>query len=171
MMQNVSPLTAGAVDRFAGICDADLSEAERTSVVRLALTVLQARHQPGEFLQSPSATRDYLRLLLSDRKNEVFGTVFLDGRHRVLGVEELFQGTLDGTSVHPRVVVQRALACNAGATIFFHNHPSGTPEPSNADALITQKLRDALALIDVRVLDHIVVGFEDAVSFAERGLL
>ena len=171
MMQNVLPLTTDAGDRFAEIRPSELSDTEQASLVRLALAVLQARHRPGEYLSNPDATRDYLRLLLGERRNEVFGTLFLDNRHRVLCVEELFQGTLDGASVHPRVVVQRALACNAGAVIFYHNHPSGLPEPSRADEALTRKLRDALSLIEVRVLDHIVVGCEGTVSFAERGLL
>jgi DNA repair protein RadC len=101
----------------------------------------------------------------------VFGCVFLDNRHRVRGVEELFHGTIDGASVHPRVVVQRALEVNAAALILFHNHPSGVAEPSRADELLTRRLKDALALVDVRVLDHFVVTAEDSVSFAERGLI
>ncbi len=170
-MQNVLPLTNDAGNRFAQIRPSELSETEQASLVQLALAVLQVRHRPGEPLQDPNATRNYLRLLLSDRRNEVFGTVFLDNRHRVLVSEELFQGTLDGASVHPRIVVQRALEHNAGAVIFYHNHPSGTPEPSRADEVLTRKLKDALSLIEVRVLDHIVVGSEGIVSFAERGLL
>ena len=101
----------------------------------------------------------------------MFGAIFLDNRHRVIGLEELFRGTIDGTSVHPRVVVQRALELNAAATIVFHNHPSGEPEPSQADRSLTRRLQEALALVDVRVLDHVVVGSQGTVSFAERGLL
>ena len=97
--------------------------------------------------------------------------MFLDNRHRVIQVVEMFQGTIDGASVHPRVVVQRALELNAAAVVFFHNHPSGVAEPSHADEAITRRLRDALALVDVRVLDHFVVAAGESVSFAERGLL
>jgi DNA repair protein RadC len=101
----------------------------------------------------------------------VFGALFLDNRHRVLEVAEMFQGTIDGASVHPRVVVQRALEVNAAAIVFFHNHPSGVAEPSHADEALTRRLREALALVDVRVLDHFVVAAGESVSFAERGLL
>ena len=97
--------------------------------------------------------------------------MFLDNRHRVLQVEEMFQGTIDGASVHPRVVVQRALEVNAAAVVLFHNHPSGVAEPSHADQAITRRLSDALALVDVRVLDHFVVAAGESVSFAESGLL
>ena len=109
--------------------------------------------------------------LYVDRKHEVFGALFLDNRHRVIRVAEMFQGTIDGASVHPRVVAQRALELNAAAIVFFHNHPSGVAEPSNADEAITRRLREALALVDVRVLDHFVVAAGESVSFAESGLL
>jgi len=172
-MQNVLSLTidADAGDRFTGIRPGDLSDNEQESLIRLALSVLQMRHRPGTKIDNPNATREYLQLRLSDRPNEMFGAMFLDTRHRVLCIEELFQGTVSGASVFPRLVVQRALACNANAAVFFHNHPSGVPEPSMADQKITQRLKDALALIDVRVLDHVVVGAEGTVSFAETGLL
>ena len=120
---------------------------------------------------SPGDTSTFLRLRLAERKNEVFGCLFLDNRHRILEVSELFQGTIDGASVHPRVVVQKALGFNAAAIIFFHNHPSGVAEPSRADEAITQRLKEALALIDVRVIDHFVVTAGEFVSFAERGLI
>lgn len=165
------PVDPKPSDRFAGIRLEELSECEQESLIQLALSVLQHRHRPGEKIDSPDATRDYLRLWLSGRRNEVFGALFLDTRHRVLCVKELFQGTVNGASIYPRVVVQQAIACNANAVVFFHNHPSGVPEPSRADETITLRLSDALRLIDVRVLDHIVVGVEGTVSFAERGLL
>ncbi len=101
----------------------------------------------------------------------MFGCLFLDNRHRIIEVVELFQGPIDGSSVHPRIVVQKALEVNAAAMLFFHNHPSGVAEPSNADEAITRRLKEALALIDVRVLDHFVVTAGESVSFAERGLL
>jgi len=108
---------------------------------------------------------------LSSHPYEVFAVLFLDNRHRVLAFEELFRGTIDGASVHPREVVRRALHYNAAALILAHNHPSGVSEPSSADRRITERLQAALALIDVRVLDHIVVGHGEFTSFAERGLL
>ena len=132
--------------------------------------MLQERHKPGVLLPNPNETRDYLRLRLVDCKAEVFGCLFLDGQHRVIETAELFQGTVDGASVYPRVVVQQALALNAAAIMFFHNHPSGVAEPSHADEAITKRLKDALALVDIRVLDHFVVTAGESVSFAERGL-
>lgn len=148
-----------------------LNDAEKRSLITLALDVLAELHKPGEALTTPDATRSYLRLQLGERKAEVFGGLFLDNRHRVIGMAELFQGTIDGASVHPRVVVQQALEVNAAAIIFYHNHPSGVAEPSRADQAITSRLVDAMALVDVRVLDHLVVSRESAVSMAERGLI
>lgn len=163
---------AGIVpDRFAHATPVDLSDVEHASVVRLALASLAARHQAGVMLSSPNAVRDYLQLQLGERRNEVFGVLFLDNRNRVIRFEELFYGTIDGTSVHSRVVVQRALELNAAAVILCHNHPSGVAEPSQADEALTRRLKDTLSLIDVRVLDHFVVAAGEVVSFAERGLL
>ncbi|HEX3838027.1 MAG TPA: DNA repair protein RadC [Steroidobacteraceae bacterium] len=125
----------------------------------------------GPALDSPDATRGFLIAQLRDRPYEVFCCLHLDTRHRLIAFEELFRGTIDGASVHPREVVRQALARNSAAVILAHNHPSGVPEPSQADELITQRLRDALALVDVRVLDHLIVGGERCLSFAERGLL
>ena len=125
----------------------------------------------GGLLTSPDAVRDYLRLMLSARENEVFVALFLDSQHRLIAADELFQGTLAQTSVYPREVVKTALAHNAAAVIFAHNHPSGVAEPSRADELLTQSLKAALALIDVRTLDHFVVAGGQVVSFAERGLI
>ncbi len=125
----------------------------------------------GDALASPQAVRDYLRLALASRPYEVFVGLFLDSQNRVLAAEELFRGTLAQTSVYPREVVKAALARNAAAMIFAHNHPSGVAEPSRADELLTQALRQALALVDIRTLDHFVVAGSRVVSFAERGLL
>ena len=150
---------------------AAFDETEQETIIKLALDILAARHAPGSSLTSPTETTDYLRVKFADYKNEVFCAIFLDNRHRVLRFDEMFQGTIDGASVYPRIVVQRALEINAAAVIFAHNHPSGIAEPSNADEQITRRLKDALALVDVRVLDHIVVGVTETVSFAERGLL
>jgi len=127
--------------------------------------------QRGDALHSPDDTRRYLRARLRDHPHEVFACLFLDTRHRVIRYEELFRGTIDGATVHPREVVRRALAHNAAAVILAHNHPSGVAEPSRADQQLTDRLRQALALVDVRVLDHLVVGDGEPVSFAERGLL
>ena len=122
-------------------------------------------------LASPDAVRAFLHARLRDLPYEVFCCLFLDNRNRLIVFKEMFRGTIDGTSVHPREVVREALACNAAALILAHNHPSGVPEPSQADELITRRLRSALALVDIRILDHLVVGDGATVSFAERGLL
>ena len=125
----------------------------------------------GNPLSSPADTRRFLAAHLRDRHSEAFCALFLDNRHRVLAFEELFQGTIDGASVHPREVVRRCLEHNAAAVIFAHNHPSGVAEPSRADEQITRRLRDALALVDIRVLDHMVVGDGETTSLAERGMV
>ena len=158
-------------DRFTGLKPSELNDEEKQSVMILAMKVLAVKHRAGRALSSPEETRNFLRLRLADHRNEVFGSLFLDNRHRIIAVRELFQGTIDGASIHPRVVVQQALEANAAAMVFFHNHPSGVAEPSHADEAITRRLKDALALVDVRVLDHFVVSGGESVSFAERGLL
>ena len=140
-------------------------------LIKAAMRVLEERARYGTALSSPGAVRDYLKLSLAGREHEVFVCVFLDAQHRVLCFEEIFRGTLTQTSVYPREVVKVALAKNAAAVIFAHNHPSGVAQPSQADELLTRSLKDALALIDVRVLDHFIVAGEQALSFAERGLL
>lgn len=140
------------------------------AVLEIARRHLFETVKRGDPLSNPAETRNYITMRLRDYTFEVFAALFLDNRHRVIVFEELFRGTIDGASVHPREVVRRALHHNAAAVIFAHNHPSGVAEPSQADRHITQRLKDALVLIDVRVLDHIVVG-DDTVSFAERGLL
>ena len=140
-------------------------------IVKRALKILDARMRSAPALSSPSSMRDYLRILLHDRGHEVFVVVFLDAQHRVIASEELFRGTLTQTSVYPREVVKETLAHNAAAVVFAHNHPSGVTEPSRADELLTQALKQALALVDVKVLDHFVIAGSGSVSFAERGLL
>ena len=127
------------------------------------------RHR--DVLSSPASVRDYLRMTLTGRDYEVFVVLFLDAQNRVIQPEEMFRGTLTQTSVYPREVVKRSLVNNAAAVIFAHNHPSGVAEPSHADELLTQSLKQALALVDVRVLDHFVVAGSGVMSFAERGLL
>ena len=120
---------------------------------------------------SPKATRDFLRARLRDLEHEVFCCLYLDKRHRLIHFEELFRGTIDGASVHPREIVKLALQRNAAAVIVAHNHPSGIAEPSQADELITQRVKEALALVDIRLLDHIIIGDGICVSLAERGLV
>jgi DNA repair protein RadC len=130
-----------------------------------------ASYDKGDAFNSPALVRDYLNMKLHALEHEVFLCMFLDTQHRLIADEILFTGTIDASSVYPREVVKRALQLNAAAVIFSHNHPSGIPEPSMADERITLRLRDALNLVDIRVLDHIVVGAEKSVSMAERGLL
>ena len=125
----------------------------------------------GESLHSPGETSRFLISRLRDRPFEVFCCLYLDARHRLIAFEELFRGTIDGASVHPREVVRQALAHNAASLIFAHNHPSGVAEPSRADELITLRLRDALGLVDIRVLDHLIVAGPRVVSLAEKGLI
>jgi DNA repair protein RadC len=149
----------------------DAKYAQLQAVLEMGRRHLSEGLQRGEALGSPSDTERYLRARLRDYPYEVFAVLFLDNRHRVVAFEELFRGTIDGASVHPREVVRRTLKHNAAALILCHNHPSGIAEPSQADQRITQRLRDALALIDVRILDHLIVGDPDCCSMAERGLL
>jgi DNA repair protein RadC len=141
------------------------------NLIAQALAILARRIYAKDTLAAPGAVRDYLRLLLAGREHEVFVAVLLDAQNRVLSCQELFRGTLTQTSVYPREVVKVALAANAGAVIFAHNHPSGCSEPSRADELLTQQLKSALALVDIKVLDHFVVAGGESLSFAERGLL
>lgn len=146
--------------------------AQLAAVVELARRALREEVRRNEVLNSPHKVRDYLRLALGHTPHEVFVALFLDAQNRLIADRELFRGTLTQTSVYPREVVKAALAHNAAAVIFAHNHPSGAAEPSRADELLTRTLRDALALVDIRVLDHIIVAGPGAtVSFAERGLL
>lgn len=142
--------------------------------IRRALKILDARMKhptTSTSLTSPTAVRDYLRLLLHDRAHEVFVVVFVDAQNRVIATEELFRGTLTQTSVYPREVVKEALARNAAGVILCHNHPSGVAEPSIQDQALTRSLSEALALVDVKVLDHFIVAGASALSFAERGLI
>ncbi|MBS0442919.1 MAG: DNA repair protein RadC [Proteobacteria bacterium] len=160
---------AADLKRIKGLGPA--KRAELAAVVELARRSLQQRLADRPAFDSPQAVRDYLQLQLAAREHEVFSVLFLDAQQRLLRFDEMFRGTLTQTSVYPREVVRRALALNAGAVILAHNHPSGVAEPSRADEFLTQSLKSALALVDVRVLDHFVVGKGQIVSFAERGLL
>lgn len=145
--------------------------AQIRAALELARRHLKEDLKRGQALTSPEATRRFLRAALRDRRHEVFCALFLDTRHRVTRFEELFRGTIDSAHVHPRVVVEQALAARASAVILAHNHPSGVAEPSSADLAITRRLRDALGLVDIRVLDHFIVGDGAVVSLAERGLV
>lgn len=158
-------------DRFATITAASLNETEQASVLALALDITRARYRRGNVLSRPEDVGAFLVMELAKYRNETFAIIFLDQRLRVIHFEELFHGTLDAAAVHPRVVVQRTLEVNAGALIFAHNHPSGIAEPSGHDQVLTKRLKEALALIDVRVIDHIIVGGGTWYSFVEKGLL
>ncbi len=141
------------------------------AALELGKRYLESTLKRDHALTSPKATGDFLKARLRGYPHEVFACLFLDNRHRVICFEELFTGTIDGASVHPREVLKRALHHNAAAVIFAHNHPSGVAEPSQADRSITQRLKQALSLIDIRILDHFVIGDSETVSFAERGLI
>jgi DNA repair protein RadC len=145
--------------------------AQFEAAIELARRSLKDDLRTANALTSPGAVRDYLRLAIAEREHEVFVCLWLDAQHRVTACEELFRGTLTQTSVYPREIVKAALKANAAAVIFAHNHPSGAAQPSQADELLTRNLKDALALVDVKVLDHFVVAGHQALSFAERGLL
>jgi len=174
------------IERFGslgGLCRADkktaceapgVGEAKYAllqAVMEMARRTLAEDMQKGDALASPAAVRDYLRLLVRGKEYEGFCCVFLDAQNRVIAVEELFRGTLTQTSVYPREIIKRALAHNAAALILAHNHPSGVAEPSQADRSLTRQLADALALVDIRVLDHFIVAGASSLSFMEAGHL
>jgi len=147
----------------------------RWAQIQAALELVRRHHlerlRTGPSLTSPRAAREFLIARLRDRDHEVFCCLYLDSRHRLICFEELFRGTIDGASVHPREVVKQALRRNASSVILAHNHPSGVAEPSQADEIITTRLRDALALVDIRMLDHLIVGDGACTSLAERGIV
>jgi DNA repair protein RadC len=145
--------------------------AELVAVLELARRAMQQQLKEREVFSSPGAVKHYLQLHLAAKHHEVFAVLFLDAQNRLLAMEEMFRGTLTQTSVYPREVVLRALKHNAAAVVLAHNHPSGTVQPSRADEALTQTLKAALALVDVRVLDHVIVAPGDALSRAEKGLL
>ena len=145
--------------------------AQLQAVLEMARRHLAEGLERDSVLESPAAVREYLTAQLRHEKHEVFGCLFLDAKHRVLAFESLFQGTVDSANVYPRQVVKRALAHNASALILCHNHPSGVVEPSQADRLLTLRLKEALALVDVRVLDHFIIGEGAPLSMAECGLI
>ncbi len=164
-------LEAGHADFCESPGLGDAKYAQLRAALEMARRHLRENLTRGDALTNIDDTRAYLTACLRAYPHEVFGCLFLDNRHRVIAFEELFRGTLDGASVHPREVVKRALTHNAAALIFAHNHPSGVSEPSRADEQITLRLKEALALVDIRVLDHFIIGDGRAVSLAERGVL
>ena len=161
--------TRAEMDEMPGMGDAKYSQLQ--AVLEMARRALAETLRASDALGSPAAVRDYLRLTLANREHEVFVAVLLDAQNRILACEELFRGTLTQTSVYPREVVKCALGHNAAAVILAHNHPSGVAEPSHADQVLTQALKQALALVDIKVLDHFIVAGGAALSFAERGLI
>jgi len=184
--QGVLQLAQALLDRFgglAGLLQADAQalkgikglgpakRAEVAAVLEIARRVLAQQLAERPLFDAPERVKDYLALQLRPLAHEVFAVLFVDSQHRLIAFEVMFRGTLAQTSVHPREIVKRALALNAAAVVLAHNHPSGVAEPSRADELLTQGVRAALQLVDVRVLDHMVVGAAMVLSFAERGLL
>jgi len=149
----------------------ELRAATTAEIIAAARRAMTRRVHRGTAMSSPRAVREFLAVKLGTLEHEIFAVLLLDTRHRLIEYVELFRGTINGASVHPREVVKLALARNAAALVLTHPHPSGSPEPSQADELITQRLKEALALVDIAVLDHVIVGGGETVSFAERGLL
>ena len=141
-------------------------------IISEALRILEdkARYNPFT-ITCPEDTKNYLRLKIADKEHEVFVCLFLDNRHQLIEYEQMFRGTIDGASVYPREVVKRALELNCAALIIAHNHPSGIPEPSEADKAITRRIKDACDLVDIRLLDHFIVTLTSSVSLAERGVI
>ncbi|MBK5968803.1 MULTISPECIES: JAB domain-containing protein [Thiorhodovibrio] len=157
-------------NRFTAMLAADLTPDEQSSLVALALQVLEPKVTYDTFTDV-ATTMDFMRLRFAGKPNEVFAVAFLDNKHRLIALEEVFQGTIDGCSVHPRVIAQRGLALNCAACLLIHNHPSGDPTPSAADLRVTQRIRQALDLFEITLLDHIIVGGEGALSLAQEGQL
>lgn len=162
--------TAESLKRIKGLGGA-AKRTQLVAVLELARRALAESLSQKTVFDTPQAVRDYLQLQLGNRPHEVFAMLFLDSQHRMIALEELFRGTLTQTSVYPREVVIRALALNAASVVLAHNHPSGSAQPSRADEALTRNLKSALALVDIRVLDHFVVTSTQAVSMAELGLL
>ncbi|MBB4768941.1 DNA repair protein RadC [Xanthomonas sp. LMG 8993] len=142
---------------------------DEEGILLAAATILEQRLQRQGRIHSPEQAGDYLVARCAHLPREVFGCIFLDTKHHILATEHLFSGTIDGCDVHPRVVAKRALDLNAAAVILFHNHPSGNPEPSEADRKVTERLKQALGFLDIRVFDHLVIGGQKSVSLASRG--
>jgi DNA repair protein RadC len=149
----------------------DLFLQSENDILKQAEEILLKRLMRVGHVRDPGATIDYLKGHLAHRKNEVFGVMYLDSRHSIVAIEDTFHGSIDGAEVHPRVIAQRALELNAAAVIFYHNHPSGNPQESAADRQVTTRLKSALALLDIRVLDHIIIGGTESLSMASKGLV
>lgn len=164
-------LEASQSDFCKGLGLGSAKYAQLQAVLEMGRRHLSATMKEGDLLTSPDLVRNYLSAQLRHQPHEIFAVLFLDNQHRLIAYDELFYGTIDGASVYPREVVKKALARNSSAVILAHNHPSGIAEPSQADQRITQRLQDALNLVDIRVIDHMVVGDKEVISFAERGLL
>jgi DNA repair protein RadC len=162
-------LEAGDLETVSGLGPA--KRAQFAAAIELSRRALREELEKRSALTSPGAVRDYLRLALSRREEEAFVCIWLDAQHKVIEIEEAFSGTLTQTSVYPREIVKSAIRWNAAAVVFAHNHPSGVAQPSQADELLTRNLKEALALVEVKVLDHFIVAGSQAISFAERGLL
>ena len=152
-------------------CPSKPHEVSETQILYWAKSILEERFKRSNYLTSPDCTREFLKLLFGDKSREEFVMIFLDNQHAVIGYETIFKGTIDGANVYPREVVQATLTHEAAAVILSHNHPSGTSEPSEADKRITNRIVEVLNLIDIKVLDHLVVGGTSITSFAERGLI
>ncbi|VAW64690.1 UPF0758 family protein [hydrothermal vent metagenome] len=159
------------VNRIECFSAFDLNVQEQNTAIVLAIEIIERRFNSGMSLKSANDARNFLQIKYAEFEHEIFTVIFLDQRHRVISIDELSQGTIDGAAVYPREVVKASLKHNAAAVIFGHNHPSDVVEPSKSDERITAKLKEALALVDIEVLDHFVVGKEGVVSFAERGLI
>ena len=167
--KNVAGLFAADLSNVKGLGPAKRAQFE--AAMELARRSLQDGMRSASALTSPGAVRDYLRLAIASREHEVFVCLWLDAQHRVISFDEMFRGTLTQTSVYPREIVKAGLRANAAAVIFAHNHPSGVAQPSQADELLTRNLKEALSLVDIKVLDHFIVAGHQTLSFAERGLL
>lgn len=167
--QDPAPYRAEGVKQLAEV-GADQTMLD-DATIRHALYILERRIYGSNVFQTPESVKSYLKLKAANLEHEVFAVLFIDSQNRLLKFEEMFRGTVSQTSVYPREVVKEALKLNASAVIFSHNHPSGDPTPSRADEHLTQTLKAALALVDVRVIDHIITGGSNAVSMAEKGML
>jgi len=169
----LSQLSFSSFDSSLMVRDAQgrylLATAEQ--ILEAARQAIERKMQRGTSFTSPAAVKEYLRAKLAGLEHEVFAVLFMDTQHRLIEYAEMFRGTIDGASVYPRELVKEALRLNAAAVIVSHNHPSGNPEPSGADRALTQRLKEALGLVDVRMLDHVIVAGTDTTSFAERGLI
>ena len=169
----MSQLSFSSFDSSLMVRDAQgrylLATAEQ--ILEAARQAIERKMQRGSSFTSPAAVKEYLRAKLAGFEHEVFAVLFMDTQHRLIEYAEMFRGTIDGASVYPRELVKEALRLNAAAVIISHNHPSGNPEPSGADRALTQRLKEALGLVDVRVLDHVIVAGTDTTSFAECGLI